>query len=92
MKYMWLLLHTTLNFQVSQLEGVYSIQDPHFWTLCTDVFIGMIKLEVAPDADMKYVQSQTHNIFYQVRAKIYIQLSMLSIECIIIRETGWKKT
>ena len=49
-----------------QLEGVYSVQEPHFWTLCSDIFVGMIKLEVAAKADAKYIQSQTHNIFMQV--------------------------
>jgi zinc transporter 5/7 len=52
--------------QVSQLEGVYSVQEPHFWTLCSDVYIGTIKLEVAPNADGRYLVSQTHNIFTQV--------------------------
>ncbi len=53
-------------FQVSQLEGVYSVQEPHFWTLCSDVSIGAIKVEVAMDADDKYILSQTHNIFTAV--------------------------
>lgn len=54
-------------FQVSQLEGVYSVQEPHFWTLCSDVYIGTIKLEVAANADGRYLVSQTHNIFTQVK-------------------------
>lgn len=54
-------------FQVSQLEGVYSVQEPHFWTLCSEVYIGTIKLEVAMNADTRYILSQTHNIFTQVR-------------------------
>ncbi|KAI1236637.1 hypothetical protein IHE44_0014890 [Lamprotornis superbus] len=37
--------------RVQQLQGVYSLHDPHFWTLCTDVYIGTLKLLVAPDAD-----------------------------------------
>lgn len=52
--------------QVQQLQGVYSLQDPHFWTLCTDVYIGTVKLLVAPDADRRWVLSQTHNVFTQV--------------------------
>lgn len=48
------------------LEGVYSIQEPHFWTLCNDVYIGTVKLEVAPKAELKYILSHTHNIFTQV--------------------------
>uniref|UniRef100_A0A8D0H6J2 Zinc transporter n=2 Tax=Sphenodon punctatus TaxID=8508 RepID=A0A8D0H6J2_SPHPU len=52
--------------RVQQLQGVYSLHDPHFWTLCTDVYIGTLKLFVAPDADAKWILSQTHNIFTQV--------------------------
>ena len=58
------------------LEGVYSVQEPHFWTLCSEVYIGTIKLEVASNADAKYILSQTHNIFTQVSQKssIFTQL------------------
>uniref|UniRef100_A0A8C9F707 Zinc transporter n=1 Tax=Pavo cristatus TaxID=9049 RepID=A0A8C9F707_PAVCR len=52
--------------RVQQLQGVYSLHDPHFWTLCTDVYIGTLKLLVAPDADGRWILSQTHNIFTQV--------------------------
>lgn len=51
---------------MSQLEGVYSVQEPHFWTLCSEVYIGGLKLEVANGADTKYILSQTHNIFTAV--------------------------
>lgn len=52
--------------QVQQLQGVYNLQEPHFWTLCTDVYIGTLKLLVAPDADPRWILSQTHHIFTQV--------------------------
>ena len=55
-----------LHCQVRMLDGVYSVQEPHFWTLCSEVYIGTIKLEVASKADAKYILSQTHNIFTQV--------------------------
>lgn len=51
--------------RVTQLEGVYAIHEPHFWTLCSDVYVGTLKLEIAPNADAKYIISQTHNIFTQ---------------------------
>lgn len=54
------------SLQVQQLQGVYNLQEPHFWTLCTDVYIGTLKLLVAPDADSRWILSQTHNIFTQV--------------------------
>lgn len=52
--------------QVQQLQGVYNLQEPHFWTLCSDIYIGTLKLLVAPDADTRWILSQTHNIFTQV--------------------------
>lgn len=70
--FFWLLLIVSFgllcfSLQVQQLQGVYNLQEPHFWTLCTDVYIGTLKLLVAPDADSRWILSQTHNIFTQVR-------------------------
>lgn len=56
--------------QVQQLQGVYSLQEPHFWTLCSDVYIGTVKLLVAADADSRWILSQTHNIFTQVPERL----------------------
>jgi len=67
--------------KVSQLEGVYSVQEPHFWTLCTDVYIGTIKLEVALNADTRYILTQTHSIFTQIGIKqLYVQIDHAPIE------------
>lgn len=61
--------------KVSQLAGVYSIQEPHFWTLCSDVYVGAIKLEVAKNADPKYIVSHTQLIFAGVGVRqLYVQL------------------
>jgi zinc transporter 5/7 len=61
--------------RVMQLEGVYSVQEPHFWTLCSDVYIGSVKLEVAQKADAPYIISHTHNIFTQAGVRqLYVQL------------------
>ncbi|XP_073994750.1 solute carrier family 30 member 7 [Rhodnius prolixus] len=61
--------------KVMQLPGVYSIQEPHFWTLSSDNFIGVIKLEVSKVADAKYVVSHTHMIFASAGVKhLYVQL------------------
>ncbi|KAF4522970.1 hypothetical protein B566_EDAN009560 [Ephemera danica] len=61
--------------KVMQLEGVYSVQEPHFWTLCSDVFVGALKLEVAKSADARYILSHTHNIFTAVGVRqLYVQL------------------
>lgn len=61
--------------KVVSLPGVYSVQEPHFWTLCSDVFVGAIKLEVSKNVDPKYVVSHTQMIFASVGVRqIYIQL------------------
>lgn len=61
--------------RVSQLEGVYSVQDPHFWTLCSEVYIGTIKVEVETKADTRYILSATHGIFNQIGVKqLYVQI------------------
>ncbi|XP_062308664.1 zinc transporter 7 isoform X1 [Osmerus eperlanus] len=63
--------------RVQQLQGVYNLQEPHFWTLCTDVYIGTLKLLVAPDADVRWILSQTHNIFTQVGVRqLYVQIEV----------------
>ncbi|XP_014794452.1 PREDICTED: zinc transporter 7 [Calidris pugnax] len=66
--------------RVQQLQGVYSLHDPHFWTLCTDVYIGTLKLLVAPDADGRWILSQTHNIFTQAGVRqLYIQIDVAAM-------------
>ncbi|KAF7243542.1 Zinc transporter 7 [Varanus komodoensis] len=66
--------------RVQQLQGVYSLHDPHFWTLCTDVYIGTLKLFVAPDADAKWILSQTHNIFTQAGVRqLYVQIDFAAM-------------
>jgi len=66
--------------RVSQLEGVYSVHEPHFWTLCSDVYVGCIKVEVDPKADDKYIISQAHNIFTAVGVRqLYVQVDRAHI-------------
>ncbi|KAM9848412.1 zinc transporter 7 [Aulostomus maculatus] len=66
--------------RVQQLQGVYNLQEPHFWTLCTDVYIGTLKLLVAPDADMRWILSQTHHIFTQAGVRqLYVQIDMAAM-------------
>ncbi|KAM6921674.1 zinc transporter 7 [Xenentodon cancila] len=66
--------------RVQQLQGVYNLQEPHFWTLCTDVYIGTLKLLVAPDADTRWILSQTHNIFTQAGVRqLYVQIETVAM-------------
>ncbi len=61
--------------KITGLAGVYSVQEPHFWTLATDYYVGAVKLEVSKNVDPKYVVSQTQNIFTKAGIRqIYIQL------------------
>lgn len=66
--------------KVTGLAGVYSVQEPHFWTLCSDFYVGAIKLEVSKNVDPKYVISHTRMIFEAVGVRqIYIQLDYQSM-------------
>ncbi|XP_019965643.1 zinc transporter 7 [Paralichthys olivaceus] len=66
--------------RVQQLQGVYNLQEPHFWTLCTDVYIGTLKLLVAPNADTRWIQSQTHHIFTQAGVRqLYVQIDVAAM-------------
>lgn len=66
--------------KVTGLAGVYSVQEPHFWTLCSDFYVGAIKLEVSKNVDPKYVISHTRMIFESVGVRqIYIQLDYQSM-------------
>ncbi|XP_046740337.1 zinc transporter 7 [Diprion similis] len=61
--------------KITQLAGVYSVQEPHFWTLCSDIYVGCLKLEVARTVDPKYVVAHTQMIFQAAGVKqLTIQL------------------
>lgn len=61
--------------KVTGLAGVYSVQEPHFWTLCSDVYVGAIKLEVSKNVDTRYVVQHTRMIFEAIGVRqIHIQL------------------
>lgn len=61
--------------KVTQLHGVLGVQEPHFWTLCSNYYAGGIKLEVRKDADHKYVIAHTQMIFRAVGVnQLYVQL------------------
>jgi len=66
--------------KLTSLAGVYSVQEPHFWTLCSDVYVGAIKLEVSKNVDPKYVLSHSKMIFEAIGVRhIYIQLDYTSM-------------
>lgn len=61
--------------KVISLAGVYSVQEPHFWTLCSDVYVGALKLEVSKTVDPKYVVTHTQMIFAAAGVRqLYVQL------------------
>lgn len=62
-------------YKISALPGVFSVQEPHFWTLCSGQFIGNLKLEVSAAADPRYVVQQTRAILNSVGVtQLYVQL------------------
>ncbi|XP_022113319.1 zinc transporter 7 [Pieris rapae] len=61
--------------RVVGLAGVHAVQEPHFWTLCSDVHVGAIKLEVAREVDPRYITDQAARIFREAGVKhLTIQL------------------
>ena len=64
------------HHRVSRLEGVYRVHDTHFWTLCTGVYVGNVRIQISPSADAMYVQQQAHLIYTSVGIKqLYVQLN-----------------
>lgn len=58
-----------------QLEGVLSVQQVHFWTLCTETYVGTMKVEVNQRADPKLVQSHVHSIYSSIGInQLYVQI------------------
>ncbi|KAL4710236.1 hypothetical protein ACJJTC_005409 [Scirpophaga incertulas] len=55
--------------RVVGLAGVHAVQEPHFWTLCSDVHVGALKLEVAREVDPRYVTEQAARIFREAGVK-----------------------
>lgn len=61
--------------RINSLEGVHSIHEPHFWTLCTDQYVGTIGVEIARSADYTYIQNTVRSIFAQIGVKqVYIEI------------------
>lgn len=55
--------------RVMGLAGVYGHHEAHFWTLCSDVYIGSIKLEVSKNVDPTYITTHTRMIFESIGIK-----------------------
>ena len=78
----WLILMVFFSFyfvfflKTASLPGVLSVQEPHFWTLCTNHYVGNLKLEVAAHVtDPRYILSATKNIFQSAGIRdMYVQL------------------
>jgi zinc transporter 5/7 len=49
--------------EVTQVHGVYSIQEPHFWTLCSEYYVGALRVIIAPNADAEKVLHHVRSIF-----------------------------
>ncbi|XP_050530852.1 zinc transporter 7 [Daktulosphaira vitifoliae] len=62
--------------KLKAIQGVYGVQEPRFWTLCSDSYVGCIKLEVnGAEVDARFVVRQAEQIFAQVGVRhLYVQL------------------
>lgn len=59
----------SLYTRVVGLAGVHAVQEPHFWTLCSEIHVGAMKLEVAREVDPRYVTDQVARIFREAGVK-----------------------
>lgn len=67
-------LHSCYS-RITSLEGVYSIHEAHFWTLCTDKYIGSLRVEVSRSADYFHLQSTIRSIFASIGVKqVYLEI------------------
>lgn len=63
-----------------QMEEVYNVHEPHFWTLCSGEYIGNLKVEVSQKADAKSITSHIQSMFKQIGVKqIYVQIDYTSV-------------
>eukprot|EP00118_Oscarella_pearsei_P003689 m.15353 g.15353 ORF g.15353 m.15353 type:complete len:388 (+) comp26325_c0_seq3:48-1211(+) len=61
--------------QVMQINGVYGIHEPHFWTLCTDYYVGTLRVQIASDADSAKILHYVRSIFIQAGVtQVVVQL------------------
>ena len=52
-----------------ELQGVLNVPESHFWTLCSGVYVGSVKIEVSSRADFRFIQMHTQNIYNQAGVK-----------------------
>jgi len=61
--------------KIQQIPGVLSVQSPHFWTLCSERYVGGIKIEVSFNCDPRYVTLTAKSLFKQIGVEdLYIQI------------------
>ena len=81
---------------MQELEGVVSIHDTHFWTLCTDIHYGTAIVDILEGSDSQKILSATRSIFTQVRqfkmSSVTRDLTLAEISYALPEITGYKST
>ena len=54
------------SLQLYELDGVLQVQDAHFWTLCSNVHLGSLRLETLSTVDSRLLLAQAKAILSQV--------------------------
>ncbi|RDD40208.1 Zinc transporter 7 [Trichoplax sp. H2] len=52
--------------QVLSVEGILSYHEPHFWTLCSNVTVGTLRVVIDPNANYSMVLNEVRHIFTRV--------------------------
>lgn len=68
------LIYVSNLFKIQQIPGVLSVQSPHFWTLCSEKFVGGIKIEVSFNCDPRYVSMTARSLLSRVSLRLNFRL------------------
>lgn len=65
--------------KIQQIQGVLSVQSPHFWTLSSDKYVGGIKIEVSFNCDPRFVSMTARSLLSKIGINdVYIQIDFPS--------------
>lgn len=64
--------------EVQNLSGVVQVYDSHFWALNGDTYVGCLKMDVAPDANYRFIMSSTKNLLIQLGVeRLHIEINQV---------------
>lgn len=74
---MYMIRYPSLLFQINENDSVAQILDSHVWTLCSNVFVCNLRVEVFPGTDLNRLRSLVKTYLSQVSQFLCICLPKL---------------